>query len=74
MGGAAALEQQAFTQAAGGYVASNVSVLTPNPLKASQEFLMVNPAPEIDAGTSTAALTLLIGGVLVLSRRRKLEA
>ncbi len=74
MGGAAALEQQAFTQAAGGYVASNVSVLTPNPLNASQEFLMVKPAPEIDAGTSTAALTLLIGGVLVVSRRRRLQA
>ena len=72
-GGALNLERQAFTQAAGGYVAGNVSVLTPNPKNASQEFLMVNPAPEIDAGTSTAALTLLVGGMLVLSRRRRLE-
>ena len=72
-GGALLLEQDAFnavtTQA---YVASNVSVFTasPNP-GATQEFLMVRPAPEIDATAATSALTLFFGGALVLGSRRK---
>jgi len=70
-GGATALEQAAFGAAQSGYVASNVSVFTPNPKNASQEFLVVQPAPEIDATAASGALTLLFGGVLVLSGRRK---
>ena len=76
-GGATALEQAAFTAAtSGGYVASNVSVFTPdgpgpNPKDASQEFLVVRPAPEIDATAATSALTLLFGGALILGSRRK---
>ena len=70
-GGATALEQAAFAAAASGYVASNVSVFTPNPKNASQEFLVVRPAPEIDATAATGALTLLFGGALVLGSRRK---
>ncbi|HTB29772.1 MAG TPA: hypothetical protein VK715_12505 [Steroidobacteraceae bacterium] len=76
-GGATALEQAAFTAATtGGYVASNVSVFTPdgpgpNPKDASQEFLVVRPAPEIDATAATGALTLLFGGALILGSRRK---
>jgi hypothetical protein len=83
-GGAATLEQEALSAAAAGYVASNVSVYTPdgytqggntpNPQSVSQEFLVVHPAPEIDASVATSALTLLLGGVLVLSARRKLQA
>jgi len=72
-GGATGLEQAAFNAASGGYVANNVSVFTPNPKNASQEFLVVQPAPEIDATAATGALTLLIGGVLVVSGRRKLQ-
>jgi hypothetical protein len=70
-GGSTALEQAAFAAAASGYVASNVSVFTPNPKNASQEFLVVRPAPEIDATAATGALTLLFGGALVLGSRRK---
>jgi hypothetical protein len=73
-GGAATLEQQALSQAAGGYTASNVSVFTPNPKDASQEFLVVRPAPEIDATAASGALTLLVGGILVVGARRKLQA
>jgi hypothetical protein len=69
-----ALEQQALSAATSGYVASNVSVYTPNPKNASQEFLVVRPAPEIDASAATSALTLLLGGVLVVGARRKLQA
>jgi hypothetical protein len=68
------LEQQALSAAAGGYVASNVSVYTPTPKDASQEFLVVHPAPEIDASAATSAVTLLLGGVLVVGARRKLQA
>jgi hypothetical protein len=78
-GAVTSLEQQALTQAAGGYVASNVAVYTPNgpgpnPKDASQEFLVVRPAPEIDATAASGALTLLVGGVLVVASRRKLLA
>ena len=72
-GGSTALELAAFAAASGGYVASNVSVLTPTNTP-TQEFLMVRPAPEIDATASTAALSLLVGGVLVIRGRRKLQA
>jgi len=79
-GGATTMEQNAFTAVADGYVANNVSVFTPdgpvtannpNPKDASQEFLVVRPAPEIDATAATGALTLLFGGALVLGSRRK---
>lgn len=80
-GGAISLEKNALAAAAGGYVAGNVSVFTPYAtsmtstpnINASQEFLVVRPAPEIDAKAATSALTLLLGGVLVLSGRRKLQ-
>ncbi|HMK87112.1 MAG TPA: hypothetical protein VK437_14220 [Steroidobacteraceae bacterium] len=69
-GGALALESAAFSAASKDYVASNVSVFTPNPLNASQEFLVVNAAPEIDPSRGASALTLLLGAALVLRARR----
>jgi hypothetical protein len=77
-GGAVALEKAAFAAVTpaggGGYVASNVSVFTPNPINASQEFLVIRSAPEIDPASAASGLTLLLGGVLVLRARRKLRA
>lgn len=70
-GGAVALEKAAFAAAAGGYVASNVSVFTPNPINSSQEFLVVRTAPEIDPTSAASGLTLLLGGALVLRARRR---
>jgi hypothetical protein len=49
-------------------------VFTPNPINASQEFLVVRSAPEINAGSAASALSLLLGGVLILRARRRLEA
>lgn len=72
-GGAVALEAAAFTAVNNGYVASNVSVYTPRPLNASQEFLVVSPplqAPEIDPASIASGLTLLLGGLAVASGRR----
>jgi hypothetical protein len=83
-GGAQVLEAAALAAASGTnpYVATNVSIFTPyqslsNPtaypnLNASQEFLMVRPAPEMDATAATGAITLLLGGVLVLRGRRQI--
>lgn len=67
------LEQSAFDNVKAGYVGNNVSVFTPNPLNASQEFLVVNrtATPEINSASAAAALTLLLGGVLVLRGRRQ---
>jgi hypothetical protein len=77
-GGAVALEQAAFAAVnpskGSGYVANNVSVFTPNPRNASQEFLVISSAPEIDPASAASGLTLLLGGVLVLRARRKLRA
>jgi hypothetical protein len=73
-GGSLSLEYQAFQAALNGYTASNVSVFTPNPINASQEFLVVRSAPEINAGSAASALSLLLGGVLILRARRRLEA
>ncbi len=74
-GGAVSLEAAAFTAAStGGYSAANVSVFTPNPKNASQEFLVVKQAPEIDPTSATSGLTLLLGGIMVLRSRRKLQA
>jgi hypothetical protein len=70
-GGAVALEKAAFAAAAGGYVAGNVSVFTPNPINSSQEFLVVRTAPEIDPTSAASGLTLLLGGALVLRARRR---
>jgi hypothetical protein len=77
-GSALTLEQAAFTAALNGYVANNVSVFTPvtTPATAAsspQEFLVVNPAPEIDSTLAGGGVTLLIGGALILRARRKLE-
>jgi hypothetical protein len=69
-GGAQALEAAALAAASGGYVASNVSVFTPNPTNSSQEFLVVQQAPEIDPATAASAITLLLGSVLVLRAQR----
>jgi hypothetical protein len=74
-GGSLSLEQQAFNAALNqGYVASNVSVFTPNPVNSSQEFLVVRAAPEIDPTLAMGSLTLLIGGVLVLRSGRRIDA
>jgi hypothetical protein len=74
-GGAVGLEAAAFTAAtAGGYSAGNVSVFTPNPRNASQEFLVVKQAPEIDPASAASGLTLLLGGVMVSRSRRRLQA
>jgi hypothetical protein len=74
-GGALALEKKAFAAATAknAYVANNVSVFTPNPINASQEFLVVRSAPEIDPASAASGLSLLLGGILVLRGRRKLE-
>jgi hypothetical protein len=71
-GGAVSLETAAFSAVANGYLANNVSVFTPSPINASQEFLVVRPskAPEIDASSSVAALTLLLGTLTIAHRRR----
>ncbi len=72
-GGAMALESAAFSAVSSGYVATNVSVFTPTPVKASQEFLVVNPpmrAPEIDPASAASGLTLLLGGLAVARGRR----
>jgi hypothetical protein len=75
-GGAQALEAAALAAATGSnpYVANNVSVFTPSRGYTSQEFLVVRPAPEMDATATTSALTLLLGGILVLRARRKQHA
>jgi hypothetical protein len=74
-GGAVSLEKAAFSAVANGYVASNVSVFTPNPINASQEFLVVTPtqAPEIDPASAVSALMLLLGG-LAVGRGRRVRA
>jgi hypothetical protein len=72
-GGALALESAAFAAVSNGYVATNVSVFTPRPINASQEFLVVSPpvmAPEIDPASIASGLTLLLGGLAVLRGRR----
>jgi hypothetical protein len=75
-GGAQTLEAAALAAATGSnpYVANNVSVFTPSVGYTSQEFLVVNPAPEIDPSAATSALTLLLGGALVVRARRKQHA
>jgi hypothetical protein len=73
-GGSLTLEMQAFQAALAGYTASNVSVFTPNPVNASQEFLVVRSAPEMSAAGAASAVTLLLGAVLILRGRRKVQA
>ena len=73
-GGAVNLEAAAFSAAAAGYVASDVYAFSPTPKNSSQEFLVVRPAPEIDPASAASGLTLLLGGVMVLRSRRKLQA
>jgi hypothetical protein len=76
-GGALALESAAFSAVNNGYVATNVSVLTPTPINASQEFLVVSPpmqAPEIDPASIASGLTLLLGGLAVVGARRTKQA
>lgn len=74
--GALKLEAQAFAAASSktnAYVASNVSVFTPNKANPTQEFLVVHAAPEVDPTLTASAISLLLGGVLVLRGRRKLS-
>ena len=76
-GGASALEGAAFAAVNNGYVATNVSVFTPHPINASQEFLVVTPpmqAPEIDPASLASGLTLLLGGLAVAGGRRAKRA
>ncbi|HEY6618744.1 MAG TPA: hypothetical protein VIY68_04300 [Steroidobacteraceae bacterium] len=76
-GGAVALEAAAYSAVNNGYVANNVSVYTPRPLNASQEFLVVSPpvrAPEIDPASLASGLTLLLGGAAVARGRRTKRA
>jgi len=75
-GGAQALEAAALAAASGAhpYVASNVSVFTPTAQYPTQEFLVVHPAPEIDAAAASSAIMLLLGMILVLHGRRELRA
>jgi hypothetical protein len=76
-GGALALESAAFSAVSTGYVASNVSVFSPTPRDASQEFLVVSPpmrAPEIDPASAMSGLTLLLGGLAVARGRRAKQA
>ena len=73
-GGAQALEAAAFAAASSGYEAGNVSVFTPSAVNPTQEFLVVNSAPEIDPTVAASGISLLLGGVLVLRGRRKLAA
>ena len=72
-GGAVALENAAFSAVLNGYVGSNVAVFTPTPINASQEFLVVTKAPEIDPASAASGLTLLIGGLAVMRGRRQLS-
>jgi hypothetical protein len=72
-GGALALESAAFSAVKNGYVASNVSVFTPTPRTASQEFLTVR-APEIDPVSAASGLTLLLGWLAVARGRRSKKA
>ena len=69
--GVLALEQTAFWEATHGYVGSNVSVFTPTPINASQEFLVVNPAPEMNSSSAASGIALLLGGLVVLRGRRR---
>jgi hypothetical protein len=76
-GGALALESAAFSAVNNGYVATNVSVFTPSPINASQEFLVVSPpmqAPEIDPASLVSGLTLLLGGLAAVGGRRPKQA
>jgi hypothetical protein len=60
----------AFAAVAGGYTGSNVTVYTPNPLNAGQEFLQVAPVP------LPASLPLMLSGIAglgTLFRRRRVR-
>ena len=72
-GGAVALEESAFSAVSDGYLGSNVAVFTPTPINASQEFLVVTKAPEMDPGSAVSGLTLLMGGLAVMRGRGKLS-
>jgi hypothetical protein len=76
-GGAAALITSAFNAVKGGYVGSNVAVFTPNPLSASQEFLVVNPPIATPEPSSVALLVIDLAvalGLIFFLRRRSVQA
>jgi hypothetical protein len=73
--GAASLITTAFTDVAGGYVGSNVTVYTPQPHGVSQEFLVVNGPPVSTPEPAAAAilgfdLLSALVGVFLLRRYR----
>lgn len=73
-GAALSLIQQAFDAVAGGYVGTNVTVFTPNPHSASQEFLVVNGPPIATPEPSSVALLgldLLTALAMIFLLRRR---
>jgi hypothetical protein len=68
-GGAASLIAQAFSAVSAGYVGSDTTVFTPNPLNASQEFLVVSTPESSLPATLAVELSALVG-VFFLMRRR----
>jgi len=73
-GNSLSLITEAFTEVLGGYTANNVTVFTPSPTTASQEFLVINgPAISTPEPSSAALLgvdLLAAVGVLFFLRRR----
>jgi len=72
-GAVSGLISQAFAQVAAGYVGTNVSVFTPSPLNASQEFLVVKspvatPEPA-ETGLLLVDLTAALAAVFLLRRK-----
>ncbi len=72
-GGAAALIAEAFAAAKGGYVGSDTTVYTANPLGASQEFLVVS-TPEAPLPATLAVELSALVGLIFLMRRRLVRA
>jgi hypothetical protein len=60
------LISQAFAQVANGYAGTNVAVFTPNPLNATQEFLVVNSPVATPEPAETGLLLLDITAALVV--------
>ena len=65
-GGAVSLITAAFNAVKNGYVGNNVTIFTPNPLNASQEFLVVNAPVAAPEPSSVALLAFDMVGALAL--------